>query len=65
MNTKATFAPTVNVTAVNTVAQPLTQSQPNTIAPITSGTVGHSGAVKYSRSAATMVSETYVIANKK
>ncbi len=65
MNTKATFAPAENVSVVNTVAQPLMQSQPNTIMPITSGTVGHSGAVQYSRSAAAMVSETYVIATKK
>jgi hypothetical protein len=65
MNTKTTFAPTVNVTAVNTSAQPLMQPQPNTVAPINSGTVGHSGAVKYSRAAAAMVSETYVIATKK
>jgi hypothetical protein len=65
MNTKTAFAPTENVAAVNTVAQPLMQSQSNTIAPINSGTVGHSGAVKYSSSAAAMVSETYVIATKK
>jgi hypothetical protein len=65
MNTKTAFAPTENVTAVNTVAQPLMQSQPNTITPIVTGTVGHAGAVSYSRSAAAMVSETYVIATKK
>jgi hypothetical protein len=56
-----------NQTPVGTVAQPTpihtgSDSQPPFII---SGTLGHTGNVKYSRSAAAVVNETYVVANKK
>jgi hypothetical protein len=66
MNTKAVFSLSAVNSPTTTVAQPVVQSSPNTITVLTtSGTVGHTGSVSYTRAAATMVSETYVIANKK
>jgi hypothetical protein len=67
MNTKSVFSPSeIAPAAIGTVAQPLSQTPSNTITVLTTtGTVGHAGTVAYSRSAATMVNETNVIANKK
>ena len=52
------------ITPSNTVSQPVHVQSPQP-ATVVTGTVGHTGAVKYSRSSAAMVSETYVVTTKK
>jgi hypothetical protein len=53
-------------TAVNTSTHPEPIHTPPSQAPfISSGTIGHTGAVRYSKAVAAVVNETYVVANKK
>jgi hypothetical protein len=52
------------IKAPGTVAHPL-GVQPAPLAPITTGTLGHTGVVEYSKSTAGVVHETYVVTTKK